>query len=381
MFNHFVKSDILSITFLLIILGAITFPTVKGITNESCLVERNSSVVTSDTGRYTKRSTEVFDGNMSTHWQYGSKSSWLEIDLGKRERICFVDIGWYEGGNSQGFTISASSTGSGFKDILSGNSTVTTQELARYDFQDIFARYLRITILPDAKTTPGITEIDIYTYNPTDSGSRFPLPPNLPFYDGFENESNMDKKWTIKYTGHGFAGPVTSQGNGTFYQMYPAPSTSITETHATLVRSKDKFSNFIMVADVRTDEQLRQDSKPNPWEVAWIFFRYTDTFHYYWFSLKPNGFELGKKDCNSCTDPIKGQNILFTGPLPTLKIDYWSQWTIDVKNNHIMISIDGNKIIDFTDVNMSKVLSNGQLAMYTEDAKVSFDNFYLSHFK
>ena len=46
-----------------------------------------------------------------------------------------------------------------------------------------------------------------------------------------------------------------------------------------------------------------------------------------------------------------------------------------------MISIDGNKIIDFTDVNMSKELSNGQLAMYTEDAKVSFDNFYLSHYK
>ena len=30
-------------------------------------------------------------------------------------------------------------------------------------------------------------------------------------------------------------------------------------------------------------------------EVAWVFFRYTDTFHYYWISVKPNGVELGKK--------------------------------------------------------------------------------------
>ena len=78
MFNHIFKSDMLSITFLLLILGAITIPTVKGITNESCLVERNSSVVTSDTGRYTKRSTEVFDGNM----RY-SLAVWFKIFLAR----------------------------------------------------------------------------------------------------------------------------------------------------------------------------------------------------------------------------------------------------------------------------------------------------------
>ncbi len=144
-----------------------------------------------------------------------------------------------------------------------------------------------------------------------------------------------------------------------------------------MVTTQSKFSNFTLSVDVRTDTQLRQNSRPNQWEVGWILFRYTDTFHYYWFSLKPNGVELGKKDCNFCTNPADGQDILYTGPLPSLKIGQWSQWNIEVIKNHIKISIDGNKIIDFVDSKMSERLDSGSIGMYTEDAKVSFDNFYL----
>ena len=50
---------------------------------------------------------------------------------------------------------------------------------------------------------------------------------------------------------------------------------------------------------------------------------------------------------------------------------------MEAVNNHIMISVDGKRVVDFTDDNMSKELSKGQIAMYSEDAKVSFDNFYL----
>ena len=67
--------------------------------------------------------------------------------------------------------------------------------------------------------------------------------------------------------------------------------------------------------------------------------------------------------------------------LPTLKISQWSQWTIEAVDNNIIVSIDGNKIITFKDKNMSKELNNGEIAMYSEDAKVSFDNFYLSQLK
>ena len=50
-------------------------------------------------------------------------------------------------------------------------------------------------------------------------------------------------------------------------------------------------------------------------------------------------------------------------------------------DNNIIVSIDGNKIITFKDRNMSKELNNGEIAMYSEDAKVSFDNMYISQLK
>jgi len=199
----------------------------------------------------------------------------------------------------------------------------------------------------------------------------------LPLYDNFENKSKTNENWHVIYTGHGFAGTKIEKGDGSIYQIYPKTSKLKKETHASLVVSKQNFSNFKLEADMRTDHQLRRNNPPNSWEAGWIFIRYTDTFHYYWFTLKPNGIELGKKDCNDCINPVDGQIILYTAPAPKLKIGEWSKLTVTAMNNHIMISIDGNKVIDYTDKNMGKELGNGQVAMYSEDAKVSFDNFYL----
>lgn len=381
MSNPLLKLCIIVIASLLVMFEHIPFSRVIGITNESCLIERNSALLTNEMDNADSAG-EALDGNMNTHWAPTSKSAWLEIDLGKKARVCFVDISWHNGEKSIPFLISVSSvSGTDFEDIFTGKSRETTSELERYDFQDVSTRYVKISFPPSTKSLPGIAEINLYTYTPTDRGSRLPELPNLPLYDNFENNSNTNNKWVVVYTGHGFAGTIADKGDVNVYQMYPTNSTTVTETHAALVRSINKFSNFRLVVDVRTDEQLRQNSVPNKWEVAWIFFRYTDTFHYYWFSLKPNGFELGKKDCNNCVDPAEGQIILYTGSLPTVKIGQWSQWMIEAIDNQIMISIDGNKIITFKDKNISRELTNGGIAMYTEDAKVSFDNFYVSPIK
>lgn len=381
MSNPLLKLSIIVIASLLVMFEHISFPRVNGITNESCLIENKSSVITSDITKDNSAS-KVLDGDMSNHWTPASKDAWLEIDLGKNMRVCFVDISWFNGEKSIPFVISVSSvSGADSKVVFAGKTIATTSELERYDFQDVSGRYLKISFPLNEKSFTGITELNLYTYHLTDRSSRLPVLPNLPLYDNFENKFNTDNKWSVLYTGHGFAGIIAEKDDVNVYQMYPKKSTSAKETHATLVSSKDRFSNFRLVVDVRTDEQLRQNSEPNMWEAAWIFFRYTDTFHYYWFSLKPNGFELGKKDCNSCVDPIDGQNILYTAELPTLKISQWSQWTIEAVDNNIIVSIDGNKIITFKDKNMRNELNNGEIAMYTEDAKVSFDNMYITQLK
>jgi hypothetical protein len=160
--------------------------------------------------------------------------------------------------------------------------------------------------------------------------------------------------------------------------MYPLISTSPSKTSASLVASTQSWSNFDMNITTNTVKQLRLNSPPNPWETAWVFFRYTDTFHYYAFLVKPNGIELDKKDCNTCTDPVQGQQFLVTASSPTLKIGKWSNWKISAIGNHIIITIDGNKVIDYIDQTMSPQLARGSIAMYNEDAYAQFDNVYVT---
>jgi hypothetical protein len=206
-------------------------------------------------------------------------------------------------------------------------------------------------------------------------------------YDNFEGgkytlsggQTSSNGRWLDNFNGFGSAG-VQDDGTGTnnvFFET-PAVSTSTGQTHSTLVTSTQKWGNLQLDVDVKTVHQLRQNSSPNPWEVAWIFFRQTDTFHYYAFLVKPNGIEFDKKDCNTCTDPVQGQQFLVTASSPTLKIGGWSHWKITAIGNHITISVDGNKVIDYVDQTMSQQLSSGAIAMYTEDANVNYDNVFIT---
>jgi len=365
MFRYILILCLILVLASILVLEHAASPTVSGMTSESCLIEQNLSVVATTNHGDSAPSREL-DPDMRTRGTATASSpSSIEIDLGKQENVCFIDIDWHNGQKSIPFKLSASSlSDTRFEEIFSGKSFNTTLGFNRIHFQDLEARFLKITFPGGAKSLGGVTEIYVYTSY-------------LPLYDNFENESKTNDKWQVVYTGHGFAGTKIEKGNDSVYQIYPKTSKLKKDTHASLVVSTQNFSNFKLVADVRTDGQLRKNTPPNSWEVGWIFFRYTDTFHYYWFTLKPNGIELGKKDCNNCVDPVDGQIILFTGPGPRLKIGEWSKWTVEAVNNHIMISVDGHRVIDFTDDNMSKDLSKGQVAMYSEDAKVSFDNFYL----
>ena len=108
MSNSLLKLSIIVIASLLVMFEHISFSRVNGITNESCLIESKSSVITSDITKDNSAS-KVLDGDMSNHWTPASKDAWLEIDLGKNMRVCFVDISWFNGEKSIPFVISVSS--------------------------------------------------------------------------------------------------------------------------------------------------------------------------------------------------------------------------------------------------------------------------------
>jgi hypothetical protein len=249
----------------------------------------------------------------------------------------------------------------------------------------------------------GFSGTDSFTYKATDgqgvdsniatvtitvnAASPPPPPPQRLLYDNFEGgtytlsdgQTSPNGKWIDNFNGYGSAG-VKDDGTGTnnvFFEI-PATSTAPSETHATAVSSTQKFSNFELDIDAKTVQQLRQNSPPNPWEAATVLFRQTGYFHYYAFVLKPNGIEFDKKDCNTCTDPVQGQQFLVTASSPTLNIGAWSHWNITAIGNHITISVDGNKVVDYIDPTMSTQLSSGAVEMYTEDANVNFDNVYIT---
>jgi hypothetical protein len=204
-------------------------------------------------------------------------------------------------------------------------------------------------------------------------------------YDDFENstytlaqKTSPNGKWKIKYTGYGVTGvaqdPKTC--NHYFYEK-PEVSTSPNETHASMVITTKNYSNFDLTLDMKTVKQLRQNSPPNAWEVAWIAWHYTDDFHSYAFFLKPNGYQVEKKDNNVRND--SAEIYLQDGHSPKLKIGNWAKVRILVIDNHIKIWVNGSNIVDFYDtIPNSPQMSYGAIGLYNEDSYVKFDNISIT---
>ena len=201
--------------------------------------------------------------------------------------------------------------------------------------------------------------------------------------DDFENNSTYrlsdgqtspNGKWKVAYTGFGSVGVQqdAATGNHYFFEQ-PKTSTSKKHTYASMVLTAQQYSNFEMDLDMKTVAQLRQNSPPNTWETAWVFWHYTDEFHYYALALKTNGLQIEKKDNDNHDDSaeiyVKFSNI------QKLKLNNWVHIKLMITGNHITLWADGELVLDFTDkIPNSPVMSHGHTGLYNEDAKVNFDN-------
>lgn len=192
-----------------------------------------------------------------------------------------------------------------------------------------------------------------------------------------EGKTSPNGKWENVYSGYGSTGVQKSGSKSVFY-LSPKAVTSADQTEAALVKSAGTYCNYSVEFDINTVKQLRQGSPANTWEAGWFIFRYTDTFHYYWFTIRADGIELGKKDCDSCNDSFGGQQFLVTKDLPLLQLNKWQHWKIQAIDNHIKIWVNNKLVIDFVDKGMSSKLSSGNIAMYSEDAHVQYDSMVLT---
>ena len=215
----------------------------------------------------------------------------------------------------------------------------------------------------------------------------------LDLHDNFEgppytirdNQTSPNGKWFNKYNGFGASGTVivaplttTVTNNHTVFFEEPKSSANPNETHAALTLTTQTYEDVEMQVRVKTNEQLRQNSTPNPWEVAWIMWRFQDDWHHYYFIFKPNGVELGKKQNENQAEE---QIFLYTANEPELKINEWNTWHIKMSGSHIEIWLkmaDGSwqKVVDYHD--NAPILGPGNIGLYTEDAHVQFDDVYLA---
>lgn len=161
--------------------------------------------------------------------------------------------------------------------------------------------------------------------------------------------------------------PVFTPGSVALSSAVP---TKPSETHSALITSKQTWLNQTISFTTTTLAQLRTGSAPNPWEVGWVMFRFRDPSNYYYFIVKPNGFELGKKQGSDA------QIFLATGNLPTQVIGAPQRVVVQTQGANIQISVNGAPVVNYTDRN--PLLSPGSVGLYEEDSHVLFNSFSVS---
>jgi hypothetical protein len=194
----------------------------------------------------------------------------------------------------------------------------------------------------------------LYPNRTVDAANRYKKP----------KPTTVESGWTVVHDGYGSVQLPGSDGSPAV--LSPMASTQPDETHAALVRSVKTFGDFEFNVQLRTDEQLRTGSPPNPWEVGWILWHYTDDTHFYYIILKPNGWELGKED-----PAYPGvQRFLATGSTPQFPIGQVYDIRIRQVYNQMIVWVNGTQLVTFTD--KQQPYTNGALGLYTEDATASF---------
>jgi len=209
------------------------------------------------------------------------------------------------------------------------------------------------TLAPTTTTTilPGTTPL---------FSDDFTGPTGMGWTDG-----SVHGNWVLTYGANGVELDATKGSN--VLSLSPKASTSAGETHASLANSVASFGDLDLSTWLTTKQQLRTPA-PNPWEVGWVLWHYTDDTHFYYFLPKTNGWELGKED-----PAYPGaQRFLATGSSPAFPVGV--PYTVRVRQvgSTMTVWVNGTQIVTFTD--SQRPYPSGSLGMYTEDAHVHFDD-------
>ncbi len=126
----------------------------------------------------------TLDGNLNTRWSSkGASGKYITYDLGSTKKVSSVKIAWYKGDQRKAyFKIRVGNSTSGLStvyDAASSGSSGSTKQLETYNFNEVNARYIRISSFGNSSNDwNSITETEIYG-----EGGSTPPPPsgNTPY--------------------------------------------------------------------------------------------------------------------------------------------------------------------------------------------------------
>src|SRR5215207_2572470 len=157
--------------------------------------------------------------------------------------------------------------------------------------------------------------------------------------DRLKGWSSLD--WTVEYDGYGEVGVKDDAAS-----LKPQPTLTPTETHAALaLAGGPDWDDYSFTVQMSLQQQLRQNSPPNPWETGWLLFRYQADGRSYYLAHKTNGLELGK-----LVQPAGiGQEFLVTTTDSPAEPGRWYDYRIDVRGPEIRVYVDDELQLTYTD--------------------------------
>jgi hypothetical protein len=174
--------------------------------------------------------------------------------------------------------------------------------------------------------------------------------------------------WGVPWTGFGTVA-ISPAWSTRVLTMTPAKATMPSVTHSALVTSQASFDNVAFKVVEQTTAQLRTGSTPNPWEVAWVLWDYTNSDNFYALVLKPNGWEL---------DKVTGgvQHFLATGSGRKFPIGSKYSVVINQAGGRLSVSVNSRALVTYTDTSPT-ALDGGSIGLYCEDSAVRFGDVTL----
>jgi hypothetical protein len=177
-------------------------------------------------------------------------------------------------------------------------------------------------------------------------------------------EGSTNSHFNVVFNGYGTVG-IASQR----LRLSPAAPTQPNETHSALVRATTDSSAVDLSVDVQTVAQLRQGSPANAWEAGWVIWNYADNDHFWYLAVKPNGWEIGRRDPAGAG----GQIFVATGSAPSTPIGQSRRVRIRHDgSNRLRVWLDGQLVSDLRRTN--PLFPAAAIGFYSEDATVDFDN-------